>query len=76
MGLLRSLILLPAKGPMDGALWVVKKIHGAAEDELNNPATIKKTLVALEEALLRGEISEDDYDTAETDLLMRLRATT
>lgn len=74
MGLLRSLLLLPVKAPMDGAMWIVQKIHGAAEEEMNNPATIKKTLVQLENALLRGEITEDEYDIAETDLLMRLRA--
>lgn len=73
MGLLRSLLLLPVKGPMDGAMWVVQKIHGAAEEELNDPVAIKKTLVALEKALIDGEITEDEYDLAETELLMRLK---
>lgn len=74
MGLLSKLLLLPVKGPMDGTLWVSAKIHEAAEAELNNPGTIKKTLRELEKALLRGEITEDDYDDAEEVLLIRLKA--
>ena len=74
MGILRSLVLLPVKGPMDGAVWVAHKINESVQQEWNDPASIRKSLVSLEKQLLAGEISEDDYDTAETDLLMRLKA--
>ena len=74
MGLLRSLLLLPIKGPMDGALWVTEKLVEAAEAEVNNPAALRKSLQALELDLLAGRISEDAYDDAETLILMRLKA--
>ncbi|MFT4784758.1 MAG: hypothetical protein ACI9IV_002506 [Paracoccaceae bacterium] len=74
MGILKTLLLLPVKGPMDGALWLTQKIHGAAAEEFNNPAMIKRALQELERGLLAGEISEDDYDEAETALLIRLKA--
>lgn len=76
MGLLKSLILLPVKGPMDGALWVTKKINEAAEKEFNDPAMLRKTLQALEDDLMAGRITEDAYDEAETQLLVRLKALT
>ncbi len=76
MGMLRSLLLLPVKGPMDGAFWVMQKIHEAALEEFNDPATIKRALAALEQALMRDDITEDDYDKAETELLLRLKAIT
>lgn len=73
MGLLRSLLLLPLKGPMDGALWVTKKIVETAETEVNNPATLRKSLQMLEWDLMAGRMTEEDYDAAETEILQRLR---
>lgn len=76
MGLLRSLVLLPVKGPMTGAFWVMQKIHETALEEFNDPAMIKRALASLEKALLDGDITEEEYDTAETELLLRLKAIT
>ena len=76
MGLLSSLILLPVKGPMDGAVWVANKVNESVQQEWNNPASIRKALVSLEKQLLAGEISEAAYDAAETELLLRLKALT
>ncbi len=74
MGVLRSLVLLPFKGPLDGAVWVAEKVHECAQEEVNDPAHIRKTLTSLEKQLLAGEISEETYDDAETALLLRLKA--
>ena len=76
MGLLRNLLLLPLKGPMDGALWVTRKIVETAEAEVNNPATLRKSLQILEWDLMAGRITEEDYDLAETQILLRLKAAT
>lgn len=73
MGLLRSLILMPVKGPMDGAIWVAQKICDSARQEYNDPATIRKALISIENQLLANEISEEAYDVAETELLLRLK---
>lgn len=73
MGLLRSLVSLPVAGPIKGSLWVARKIHEAAEQQLNDPAAIRSELQRLEAALLAGEISEEVYDEAELVLLARLR---
>jgi len=73
MGLLRSLLMLPVKAPLDGVLWVAGQIHEAAQAEINDPATLRKALQNLEKDLLAGTITEDAYDEAETHILMRLR---
>lgn len=75
MGLLSKLLLSPIKGPMDGALWVARKVAETAEAELNDPATLRKQLAFLEQELLNGRISEEDYEAAEEDILMRLKDT-
>lgn len=74
MGILRSLLALPVAGPMRGSLWVAGKIAEAAENHLNDPRAIRRELQRMEEALIAGEISEDEYDLAETALLSRLKA--
>jgi hypothetical protein len=68
------LLLLPIKGPMDGALWVTEKLVEVAEGEVNNPATLRKSLKSLEQDLIAGRITEDEYDASETLILTRLRA--
>ncbi|MEO0916971.1 MAG: gas vesicle protein GvpG [Pseudomonadota bacterium] len=74
MGILRSVLALPVAGPINSSLWVARKIHETAEAELNDPAALRKALVNLEEQLLSGAITEDDYDLAEADILLRLKA--
>ncbi len=73
MGLLKKILLLPIGAPLHGALWVADKIVEAAENEYNDPAQIRLALRALEDSLLRGEISESEYDLAEEELLIRLK---
>jgi hypothetical protein len=73
MGLLRSLLLLPVKGPLDGVLWVAGQIQDAALSDINDPSTLRKALQDLENDLIAGRISEEAYDEAETSILMRLR---
>lgn len=74
MGIVRALLTLPIKGPVNGGLWVARKVHDTAQAELNDPVSLRKSLVQLEQRLLAGDISEDDYDEAETTLLLRIKA--
>lgn len=73
MGILRALLTLPVSGPVNGSLWVARKIHEAAEQQLSDPGAIRRELRRLERALLAGDLSEEDYDAAEEVLLSRLR---
>lgn len=73
MGLVSRLLTLPVSAPVTGSLWLARKIHEAAAQQLNDPAAIKAELSRLEAQLLSGEISEETYDAAELTLLMRLK---
>jgi hypothetical protein len=72
MGLLTRLLTAPVSLPVSGALWVAAKVSECAERELTDPATIRAALDALEQDLLAGRITEDDFELAEADLLARL----
>jgi len=74
MGILRSLLTLPVCAPVNGTLWIGRKVHEASEREFNDPASLRKALQSLEKKLLSGEISEEAYDAEEMVLLLRLKA--
>ncbi|WP_020674107.1 gas vesicle protein GvpG [Amycolatopsis nigrescens] len=69
MGLLRELVLLPF-APLRGVAWTVQRVVDTAEQE--RLAGIRTDLAALEKALLAGEISEEDFDRREDELLDEL----
>lgn len=73
MGLLTTLLTLPVTAPLNTALWIGKKIHEHALETINDPSEIKRQILALEERLDAGEISEEEYEEAELALLTRLR---
>ncbi len=74
MGILSTLLLLPLKGPADSALWVAKQVADAVDQERNSPTAIKAALTEAERKLISGEMSEEEYDILETELLRRLKA--
>jgi hypothetical protein len=74
MALLRKLLTLPVSGPISGAIWVAERVLDAADAEISDPATIRRSLDALERALDRGEIDEEEYDRREAELFARLQA--
>lgn len=73
MGLFTTLLTLPVSGPIKTALWVNKKIYDLASAEYDDPAFIRKQLAALEERLVAGEMTEDEFEEIELTLLHRLK---
>ncbi|MEM0986765.1 MAG: gas vesicle protein GvpG [Pseudomonadota bacterium] len=73
MGLLTTLLGAPVLGPVKGARWIVGKVYDAAYDEFYDPASIKRQLLALEAQLDAGEITEDQFEAVELELLQRLK---
>ena len=72
MGLVAKLLLAPLRAPVTGPLWVATTLAEAAEDELHDPAAIRRALTDLEAALDAGLIDEEAYDAQEAVLLERL----
>ena len=68
MLLIDDLLMLPAKG----FLGIFKKIHEMVERELSDETYIRERLVALQLRFELEEISEEEYNRQEKELLERL----
>jgi hypothetical protein len=72
MSVLGSIVTAPILGPFKGLMWLVETLAAHAESELYDEDNIRKGLAALEERFELGEITEEEFETAETALLERL----
>ncbi|PPS72576.1 MULTISPECIES: gas vesicle protein GvpG [Streptomyces] len=71
MGLISEVLLLPF-APARGSAWAIKQVVQEAERIYYDPATIRAELGRLEEQLEAGEITEEEFDRLEDELLDRL----
>ncbi|MET9684696.1 gas vesicle protein GvpG [Streptomyces coeruleorubidus] len=71
MGLISEVLLLPF-APVRGSAWAIRQVLQEAERIYYDPATIRAELARLEEQLEAGEITEEEFDSLEDDLLDRL----
>ncbi|MET9440591.1 gas vesicle protein GvpG [Streptomyces sp. NPDC006610] len=71
MGLISEVLLLPF-APVRGSAWVIGQVLQEAERIYYDPATIRAELARLEKRLEAGEITEEEFDRQEDDLLDRL----
>lgn len=73
MGLISFIATLPL-APMRGVIALAEVIQRQVEEELHNPASIRRDLEELEEARARGEISAEEEAQAQQEILHRLTA--
>ncbi|MFE9726689.1 gas vesicle protein GvpG [Streptomyces sp. NPDC005794] len=73
MGLFTGLLLLPL-APVRGVIWVAEKVNDAADRELNDPGLIRSRLAALNQELEDGNVSLEQFEREEEELLDRLHA--
>lgn len=71
MGLLTGLLTLPL-APVRGTIWVAERLLEEAERELNDPAVLEQQLDEAEAAVERGELSQEEFDVLEDELLRRM----
>ncbi|MFH9822343.1 MULTISPECIES: gas vesicle protein GvpG [Streptomyces] len=71
MGLISEVLLLPF-APVRGTSWVIQQVVREAERIYYDPATVRAELSRLEEQLEAGEITEEEFDRMEDELLDRL----
>jgi len=60
--------------PLNGIIWLGKKINEVAEKEFSDEGLIKEKLMQLQLRFEIDEISEENYDRQEKELLERLEA--
>ncbi|MCX4996888.1 gas vesicle protein GvpG [Streptomyces longwoodensis] len=73
MGLIGEVLLLPF-APVRGSGWVMGQVLREAERIYYDPSAIRAELARLEERLEAGEITDEEFDSQEDELLDRLEA--
>ena len=71
MGLIAGLLTLPL-APVRGTVWVAEQLRAEAERHMDDPAYIEQQLADAEASYERGEISEEEFELLEDELLRRL----
>jgi Gas vesicle protein G len=71
MGLVSGLVLLPL-APLRGTIWIADRLAQYAEEQLDDERAIRRLLIEAEAALEAGDLSEDEFDRIEDELLDRL----
>lgn len=72
--MLLKLLGSPITAPMGGFRFILEQLRDVAEREMYDEATIREDLLLLQVRLDEGEISEEEYETLEADVIARLRA--
>lgn len=73
MGIFTGLLLLPL-APLRGTIWLAEQLAAIAEEELNDERTVRRLLVEAELALEAGELTPEEHERIEDELLGRLDA--
>ncbi|HET9859821.1 MAG TPA: gas vesicle protein GvpG [Nocardioidaceae bacterium] len=71
MGLLTGLLGLPL-APVRGTVWIAEQILEQAEEQYYDPEAIRRQLELVDEQRSAGELSEDEAETIEEQLIARL----
>ncbi|MEV6401007.1 gas vesicle protein GvpG [Streptomyces sp. NPDC051907] len=71
MGLITGILTFPL-APVRGTAWVLDQVIQAAEREYYDPAPVLSALAALEQELIAGRITDEEFDRREDELLDRL----
>ena len=74
MGLIRGLALLPL-APVAGVVWIADRLADEAERQLTDDGALRQQLADLAAAYDRGEVSSEDYDLFEEELLRQMQPT-
>lgn len=69
-----DLLMAPITAPVSGLSWIAEKILEQASTELNPVENLSKRLLVLQMAFDMGEISEEDFEIQEEELLLAIQA--
>lgn len=69
-----KILLFPVLGPLEGITWMGEQLLERASAELDDQENLHKQLLALQMAFDLGDISEEDFEIQEEELLLRIQA--
>ncbi|AHJ27879.1 gas vesicle protein GvpG [Anabaena sp. CS-542/02] len=73
MTMLMKLLLSPIMGPINGVVWIAEKIEERANTEFDDQENLNKQLLTLQLSLDMGDITEEEYDAQEEEILLKLQ---
>lgn len=71
MGLITGLVTLPL-APVRGVIWLGEKLEAEARRQWSDPAAVRRQLAAVDAAYEAGEISAEERDERQDELVARL----
>ncbi|MFN6487579.1 MULTISPECIES: gas vesicle protein GvpG [unclassified Nostoc] len=72
--MLMKILLFPVIGPLEGITWIGEQLLERASGELDANENLHKRLLALQLAFDIGEISEEEFEIQEEELLLQIQA--
>ncbi|MBO3457738.1 gas vesicle protein GvpG [Aetokthonos hydrillicola Thurmond2011] len=72
--MLLKALLLPITGPIDGLFWLGEQIQERVDTEFDAQENLHKQLLSLQLRFDMGEISEEDFEIEEEELLLKIQA--
>lgn len=60
--------------PMKGVKWLAEKVKDAAEQEITDESKVQEELLEVQMRFEMGEITEEEYEKKEKELMERLEA--
>ncbi|MBF6163516.1 gas vesicle protein GvpG [Streptomyces gardneri] len=71
MGLLSSILSLPV-APVRGVIWLGELIQDQVEQQMHDPATMRRELEEIDAAAAAGQLSEEERKQAQQAVLDRM----
>jgi len=72
--MLTKLLLLPIMGPLNGVVWIAEQIQERTNTEFDAQENLHKQLLNLQLSFDIGEISEEDFEIQEEEILLKIQA--
>jgi hypothetical protein len=69
-----DLLFLPVTGPIGGLIWIGEKIQERADIEYDESENLHKLLLSLQLDYDMGNISEEEFEIQEEELLLKIQA--
>ncbi|MFN6440769.1 MAG: gas vesicle protein GvpG [Nostoc sp. DedSLP01] len=69
-----KILLFPVIGPLEGITWIGEQLLERASGEVDENENLHKRLLALQLAFDIGEISEEEFEIQEEELLLQIQA--
>ncbi|MBF6337016.1 gas vesicle protein GvpG [Nocardia abscessus] len=71
MGLLSTILTLPV-APVRGVIWLGELIQDQVDQQLHDPATMRRELEEIDAAAAAGQLSEEERKQAQQAVLDRM----